>query len=79
MFCLSIGRAITLSIDAKDNRPKAYIELKAAGATKPVQCVLERIFVSSTDRWVGPPKVDYVEICGFSVADGTAISEKVIP
>jgi len=71
-------RKITLSIDPKDGRPKAYITLKkTAGQTETsVDCVLERIFVDSSEGWLGPT-VNYVEIFGTSVADASSVSERI--
>jgi len=70
-------RAITLSIDPKDSRPKAYITLKKTAQATAVVCVLERIYVDSSEGWLGPT-VNYIEIFGTAVATAEQICERVV-
>ena len=41
-----------------------------------VNCVLERIFVHTIDGWTGPD-VDWYEIYGTSIADGSPVCELI--
>lgn len=40
-------------------------------------CNLARIYVFAVDRWVGLPKVEYVDLTGFDVKTGQQITERV--
>ncbi len=42
-------------------------------------CKMQRVFVHAIDRWVGTPKVEFVELWGVDVATGEEVVERMIP
>ncbi len=43
------------------------------------ESILEKMFVKSEERLVGPPKVLYVDIIGRTLAANTPVRERIIP
>lgn len=54
-------------------------KVRATTQINKTESLLHKIFVSSTERMIGLPKVNFIEIFGKTVADNKDISEKVHP
>lgn len=66
------ARALTLYLK-EDGTAAARLEINGRSAD------LFKIFVDSTDRWVGPPKVNFVELYGDDRETGEALVERLHP
>jgi hypothetical protein len=65
-------RPVFVSFDAAANKLKCEMNINGS------LCELQRIFINSTDRMLGLPKVNHVDIYGID-SNGQAVSERVIP
>lgn len=64
----------TLELYLKDDG-KAAARMVISGRA----CNMFKIYVDSTDRWVGPPKVNWVELHGVDLETGEHLVERMHP